>query len=166
AQTFDDGVVHADQQRQAIAELAAEFPNLQAVKESSGDVRRFAALQELLGDRLALLVGMDDAIVEGLSMGAKGWIAGLVNAYPNESVRLFALARAGGYPAAKAQYGWFLTSLRLDTVHKCVQWIRLVQEKVGLGSERVRAPRLVVDGAEREAALKVIDHAIATAPKL
>jgi len=147
-----------------IAELAAEFPNLQAVKESSGDVRRFAALGELLGDRLVLLVGMDDAIVEGLSMGAKGWIAGLVNAYPKESVQLFELARDGGYPAAKALYDWFLPLLRLDTVPKFVQLIKLVQEKVGLGSERVRAPRLVVDGAEREAALRVIDHAIATHP--
>jgi len=147
-----------------IAELAAEFPNLEAVKESSGDVRRFAALGELLNDRLVLLVGMDDAIVEGLSMGAKGWIAGLVNAYPKESVKLFELARDGGYPAAKALYDWFLPLLRLDTVPKFVQLIKLVQEKVGLGSERVRAPRLVVEGAEREAALKVIDHAIATHP--
>ncbi|MFA1262499.1 dihydrodipicolinate synthase family protein [Xanthomonas axonopodis pv. fascicularis] len=149
-----------------IAELAAEFPNLQAVKESSGDVRRFAALQELLGDRLALLVGMDDAIVEGLSMGAKGWIAGLVNAYPKESVRLFELARDGGYPAARELYHWFLPLLRLDTVPTFVQLIKLVQAKVGMGSEQVRAPRLVVAGAERDAALKVIDHAIATAPKL
>lgn len=147
-----------------IAELAAEFPNLQAVKESSADVRRFAAIQELTGDRLALLVGMDDAIVEGLSMGAVGWIAGLVNAYPKESVRLFELARDGGYPAAKEFYDWFLPLLRLDTVPKFVQLIKLVQEKVDLGSERVRAPRLVLEGAEREAALKVIDRAIATHP--
>jgi 1-pyrroline-4-hydroxy-2-carboxylate deaminase len=147
-----------------IAELAAEFPNLQAVKESSADVRRFAAIQELTGDRLALLVGMDDAIVEGLSMGAVGWIAGLVNAYPKESVRLFELARDGGYPAAKELYDWFLPLLRLDTVPKFVQLIKLVQEKVDLGSERVRAPRLVLEGAEREAALKIIDRAIATHP--
>lgn len=147
-----------------IAELATEFPNLQAVKESSADVRRFAAIQELAGDRLALLVGMDDAIVEGLGMGAVGWIAGLVNAYPKESVRLFELARDGGYPAAKELYDWFLPLLRLDTVPKFVQLIKLVQEKVDLGSERVRAPRLVLEGAEREEALKVIDRAIATHP--
>lgn len=147
-----------------IAELAAEFPNLQAVKESSADVRRFAAIRELTGDRLALLVGMDDAIVEGLSMGAVGWIAGLVNAYPKESVQLFELARDGGYPAAKELYDWFLPLLRLDTVPKFVQLIKLVQEKIDLGSERVRAPRLVLEGAEREEALKVIDRAIATHP--
>ena len=147
-----------------IAELAAEFPNLQAVKESSADVRRFAAIQELTGDRLELLVGMDDAIVEGLSVGAVGWIAGLVNAYPKESVRLFELACDGGYPAAKELYDWFLPLLRLDTVPKFGQLIKLVQEKVGMGSERVRAPRLVLEGSEREAALKIIDRAIAAHP--
>ncbi|WJI17515.1 dihydrodipicolinate synthase family protein [Pseudoxanthomonas winnipegensis] len=149
-----------------IAQLAGEFPNLQAVKESSGEIRRFAAIKELLGDRLVLLVGMDDAIVEGLAMGAQGWIAGLVNAYPVESVKLFELARDGGYAAAAELYHWFLPLLRLDTVPKFVQLIKLVQAKVGMGSETVRAPRLVIEGAEREAVLKVIDHAIATKPSL
>ncbi len=147
-----------------IAELAAAFPNLQAVKESSGEIRRFAAIKSLLGDRLVLLVGMDDAIVEGLAMGAEGWIAGLVNAYPVESVKLFELARDGGYKAAKELYDWFLPLLRLDTVPKFVQLIKLVQAKVGMGSETVRAPRLVVEGAEREAALKVIETGIKTKP--
>lgn len=149
-----------------IAELAAEFPNLEAVKESSGDVRRFAALRSLLGDRLQLLVGMDDAIVEGLSMGAVGWVAGLVNAYPRESVRLFELAQSGGSKAAESLYAWFLPLLRLDTVPTFVQLIKLVQARTGTGSETVRAPRLVVAGAEREAALKVIEHATATKPAL
>jgi 1-pyrroline-4-hydroxy-2-carboxylate deaminase len=149
-----------------IAELAAEFPNVQAVKESSGDVRRFAGIRALLGDRVQLLVGMDDAIVEGVSMGAVGWIAGLVNAYPKESVKLFELARDGGPKAAESLYAWFLPLLRLDTVPTFVQLIKLVQAKVGMGSEQVRAPRLPVVGAEREAALKVIDHAIATRPEL
>ena len=149
-----------------IAELAHEFPNVQAVKESSGDVRRFAALRALLGDRLELLVGMDDAIVEGVAMGARGWIAGLVNAYPKESVKLFELARDGGADAAAGLYAWFLPLLQLDTVPKFVQLIKLVQQKVNMGSERVRAPRLVLEGAERAAALRVIDHAIAHAPVL
>ncbi|WP_448097298.1 dihydrodipicolinate synthase family protein [Luteibacter yeojuensis] len=149
-----------------IAELAAQFPNLQAVKESSGDVRRFAAIRALLGDRLDLLVGMDDALVEGVSMGAVGWIAGLVNAYPKESVKLFELARDGGPRAAESLYAWFLPLLRLDTVPTFVQLIKLVQAKTGMGSETVRAPRLTVTGAEREAALAVIDHAIATKPGL
>ncbi len=149
-----------------IAELAEAFPRLQAVKESSGDVRRFAALQSLLGDRLALLVGMDDAIVEGVCMGATGWIAGLVNAYPAESVRLFELASQGGYAAAAELYAWFLPLLRLDTVPKFVQLIKLVQARVGLGQEHVRAPRLVLEGEERAAALAVIDAAMAAKPAL
>jgi dihydrodipicolinate synthase/N-acetylneuraminate lyase len=149
-----------------IAELASTYANVVAVKESSGDVRRFAALKSLLGDRLELLVGMDDAIVEGVAMGATGWIAGLVNAYPKESVKLFELARDGGAKAAAELYAWFLPLLRLDTVPKFVQLIKLVQEKTGMGSEKVRAPRLVLEGAERADALKVIEHAIATQPKL
>ena len=148
-----------------IAELARDYPHVHAVKESSGDVRRFAAIKELTGDKLVLLVGMDDAIVEGLSMGAEGWIAGLVNAYPRESVRLFELARDGGYAAARELYEWFLPLLRLDTVAKFVQLIKLVQAQVGMGSEHVRAPRLPVEGAEREAALAVIRHAIAHPPR-
>jgi 4-hydroxy-tetrahydrodipicolinate synthase len=149
-----------------IAELAHEFPNVQAVKESSGDVRRFAGIRALLGDRVELLVGMDDAIVEGVAMGARGWIAGLVNAYPKESVKLFELARDGGADAALELYRWFLPLLRLDTVPTFVQLIKLVQAKVGMGSEQVRAPRLAVVGEQREAALRVIDHAIAHAPKV
>lgn len=145
-----------------IAQFAAEFPNVQAVKESSGDVRRFAAIRERLGDRLVLLVGMDDAIVEGIAMGAEGWIAGTVNAFPEEAVQLFEQARSGGYAAARALYEWSLPLLRMDTVPKFVQLIKLMQDRVGLGSERVRAPRLVVDGEERQQALAVIDHAIAT----
>ncbi len=147
-----------------IAELAAEFPLLQAVKESSCDIRRFSAIRALLGDRLELLVGMDDAIVEGVAMGAVGWIAGVVNAFPHESVRLYELAREGGAGAAMDLYAWLLPLLRMDTVPKFVQLIKLMQERVDMGSERVRAPRLVVEGAEREAALRVIDRAIATRP--
>lgn len=149
-----------------MAELAGQHANLQAVKESSGDVRRFAAIRALVGDRLQLLVGMDDALVEGVSMGAVGWVAGLVNAYPAESVKLFELARDGGAKAAESLYAWFLPLLRLDTVPTFVQLIKLVQARVGMGSETVRAPRLSVVGAEREYAMKVIDHAIATRPGL
>lgn len=147
-----------------LAELADEFPQVQAVKESSGDVRRFAALRALLGDRLHLLVGMDDALVEGVSMGASGWIAGLVNAYPKESVRLFELARTGGASAARALYDWFLPLLRLDTVPTFVQLIKLVQQQVDMGNERVRAPRLPLAGEARDAALRVIGQANANRP--
>jgi 4-hydroxy-tetrahydrodipicolinate synthase len=142
-----------------VAELAERHTNLEAVKESSTDVRRVTAIRALIGDRLDILVGVDDAIVEGIAAGATGWIAGLVNAYPRESVRLFVLARDGKREQAEALYRWFLPLLRLDVVPKFVQLIKLTQQQVGLGSERVRAPRAVLAGAEREAALAVIAQA-------
>ncbi|MEA5669490.1 MAG: dihydrodipicolinate synthase family protein [Stenotrophomonas sp.] len=148
-----------------VAAFAAEFPHVQAIKESSGDIRRLAAIKALLGDRLVLLVGVDDLIVEGIAMGAEGWIAGTVNAFPEEAVQLFEQARRGGYAAARELYEWSLPLLRMDTVPKFVQLIKLMQERVGLGSERVRAPRLVVEGGERAQALQLIDHAIATRGK-
>jgi dihydrodipicolinate synthase/N-acetylneuraminate lyase len=149
-----------------IAELAAEHANLEAVKESSTDVRRVTGVRALIGDRVQVLVGVDDAIVEGIAAGAVGWIAGQVNAFPRESVRLFELARDGKYEAASALYRWFLPLLRLDTVPKFVQLIKLTQERAGLGSERVRAPRLTVAGEERKAALAIIDAALARRPEL
>lgn len=149
-----------------IAELAAALPNLAAVKESTGDTRRLTALRAVLGRRLALLVGMDDAIVEGIRNGAEGWVAGLVNAFPVESVALFDAAVAGDQARADALYRWFLPLLRLDTVPKFVQLIKLVQAETGTGSATVRAPRLEVAGAERAAALKVLRNALRTRPKL
>jgi 1-pyrroline-4-hydroxy-2-carboxylate deaminase len=145
-----------------IARLAETHPNLEAVKESSTDVRRVTAIRSLLGSRLEVLVGVDDAVVEGVAAGAVGWIAGLVNAFPRESVALFDLARAGRFEEAAALYGWFLPLLRLDTVPKFVQLIKLVQERVGRGSARVRPPRLELHGQERAAAEAVIDTALAT----
>jgi 4-hydroxy-tetrahydrodipicolinate synthase len=147
-----------------VAALAAAHPNLRAVKESSADVRRVTALRSLLGDRLELLVGVDDLILEGIEAGAVGWIAGLVDALPEESVRLFELAQAGRKAEARALYDWFLPLLRLDTVPKFVQLIKLVQAEVGLGSETVRPPRMPLEGAEREAALRLIRERLANRP--
>jgi len=149
-----------------IRDLAAALPNLAAVKESSTDVRRITAIRSLLGDRLALLVGVDDLIVEGVEAGAEGWIAGLADALPEESVRLFDLARDGRVDEARALYDWFLPLLRLDTVPKFVQLIKLVQTETGLGSEPVRPPRLPLVGSEREEALTVIREALARRPHL
>jgi dihydrodipicolinate synthase/N-acetylneuraminate lyase len=149
-----------------VAELAVEHPNLAAIKESSTDVRRVTALRALLGDRLEVLVGVDDAIVEGIDAGAVGWIAGLVNAFPAESIALFDAARNGRREEAQALYRWFLPLLRMDTVPKFVQLIKLCQEKVGRGNARVRPPRLVLDGAELRAAIASIDEALGTRPKL
>jgi 4-hydroxy-tetrahydrodipicolinate synthase len=149
-----------------IAELAQANANLVAVKESSGDARRVTAIKALVGDRLAVLVGMDDMVVEGVAAGASGWVAGLVNAFPRESVRLFELARAGRRDDAAALYHWFLPLLRLDTVPEFVQLIKLVQQAVGQGTERVRLPRLPVAGALRERALAVIETALAARPEV
>lgn len=148
-----------------IAELAAEVPNLHAVKESSADIRRVTAIKALLGDRLALFVGVDDLIVEGIDAGAVGWIAGLVNAMPVESVDLFNLALAGKRAEAAALYRWFLPLLRLDTVPKFVQLIKLVQQEVGWGSARVRPPRLELAGRELEETLTLIHAALANRPR-
>ena len=143
-----------------VAELAAAHQSLAAVKESSGDTRRVTALKAILGNRLTLLVGMDDGIVEGIRVGATGWIAGLVNAFPVESVALFNAAMAGDTARADAIYRWFLPLLRLDTVPKFVQLIKLVQAETGTGTATVRAPRLEVAGAERAAALAVLRTAL------
>jgi 4-hydroxy-tetrahydrodipicolinate synthase len=147
-----------------IAELSEEHANFHAVKESSTDVRRVTWIRELLADRLAIFVGVDDAIVEAIAVGATGWVAGLVNAMPRESVDLFNYAMNGEREKALTLYNWFLPLLRMDTVPKFVQLIKLVQEEVGMGNARVRPPRLELAEAELEEALKVIRHALANRP--
>jgi 4-hydroxy-tetrahydrodipicolinate synthase len=147
-----------------VQELLAEFDNLHAIKESSADVRRVMALRALVGERLRILVGVDDAIVESIPMGAVGWIAGLVNAFPKESVALFEAAQRGETERAFEIYRWFLPLLRMDTVAKFVQLIKLVQEEVGMGSARVRPPRLELVGAELAEARKVVADALANHP--
>ncbi len=149
-----------------IQELAGENPNLEAVKESSADARRVTALKALCGDRLALFVGVDDVVVEGVRAGAVGWIAGLVNAFPKESVALFEYAMRGEQKKADELYRWFLPLLRMDTVNKFVQLIKLVQQEVGWGNERIRAPRCVMAGAERKAALETLKQALKNRPKV
>jgi dihydrodipicolinate synthase/N-acetylneuraminate lyase len=148
-----------------VKELADELPNLHSVKESSTDVRRVTAIKALCGDRLAVFVGVDDAIVEGINAGATGWIAGLVSAFPKESVDLFNFAISGEAEKARELYEWFLPLLRLDTVPKFVQLIKLVQEKVGMGNARVRPPRMELVGRELEETLAVIDEALAKRPQ-
>ena len=149
-----------------IAELAGELPNLQAVKESSMDVRRVIAIRSLVGERIRVLCGVDDAIVEAIGVGAVGWIAGLVNAFPAESVALYRCAVEGRRDDAFALYRWFLPLLRMDTVPKFVQLIKLAQKRVRMGSDRVRAPRLPLEGAELREANAILDEALATRPPL
>jgi 4-hydroxy-tetrahydrodipicolinate synthase len=147
-----------------IAELATEHGNLHAVKESSADVRRVTELRALLGDRLHILVGVDDLIVEGVRAGAVGWIAGLVNALPRASVALFQATQQGLDADIFRLYAWFLPLLRLDTMPKFVQMIKLVQNAVGMGNARVRPPRLELTGEELCDVQAVIDRALAQRP--
>jgi 4-hydroxy-tetrahydrodipicolinate synthase len=155
-----------------IAELAQQHPNLVAVKESSADVRRVTALRALLHDRLEILVGVDNLIVEGIQAGAVGWIAGLVNAFPHESVALFNLARqvyegnTDRSTQLDALYAWFLPLLHMDTVPKFVQLIKLAQEMVGMGSAHVRPPRLELTGDELAEARQIIQRSLANRPTI
>ena len=149
-----------------IDELARENDNLHAVKESSGDARRVTAVKALCGERLAVFAGLDDMVLEAVAAGGVGWIAGLVNALPRETMALFHAAVRGDREKARAIYSWFLPLLRMDTVPKFVQLIKLVQQECGMGNERVRGPRLVLADAEREAALETIKAALAARPKV
>ena len=151
---------------QHVVELLARHQNLHAIKESSTDVRRVTALRAVAGERLQIACGVDDAIVEAIYAGATGWIAGLVNAFPKESVRLFELAAAGKKDEAFALYRWFLPLLRMDTVPKFVQLIKLVQERVGMGNQRVRPPRLTLAGAELADAETIIAESLRNRPSL
>lgn len=149
-----------------IRNLANAYPHMNAVKESSADLRRVAWLRSLLApeDDFTILMGVDDLALEGFGVGVEGWIAGLVNALPEESVRLFELGRAGRFDEAFELYRWFLPLLRLDIGTKFVQKIKLAQERAGRGSELVRPPRLTLVGEEREATLRTIDEGLATRP--
>jgi len=155
-----------DFQPEQICELAAEHENLEAVKESSGDVRRISAIRALLDERLEILVGLDDAVLEAIGVGATGWIAGLANALPRESVELFNAGINGESNKAFELYRWFLPLLRMDTVPKFVQLIKLVQAEVGMGNSRLRAPRLELSGDELQDARKIIRQALSSRPQL
>jgi len=147
-----------------MVELVESFDNLVAMKDSGGDHRRITANHALMGDRLALFAGLDDMPVEAVACGAVGWVAGLVNALPAESVELFRRAIAGEWEAARELYHWHLPLLRLDCVPEFVQLIKLVQQEVGMGSERVRPPRLTIEGAERDRVIELVRTSLATNP--
>ena len=148
-----------------IQELAAEHENFEAVKESSTDVRRVSAIRALLDRRLEISVGVDDAVLEAIGVGATGWIAGLANAFPRESVDLFNCGINGESDKAFELYRWFLPLLRMDTVPNFVQLIKLVQSEVGVGNPRVRPPRLELIGEELKQASKVIRAALHSRPQ-
>jgi 4-hydroxy-tetrahydrodipicolinate synthase len=143
-----------------------DLPNVVAIKESSEDTRRLTDLRRAYGDRFRLFAGVDDIVLESLVLGADGWVSGLTNAFPRESVAMYALARAGRYDEALAIYRWFMPLLHLDTIPTLVQCIKLAEQLMGRGSEVVRAPRLCLEGEEREWVERLVREATATRPKL
>jgi len=147
------------------AELAA-FDNIQAVKESTRDITNITRMINRFGSRFRIMCGVDPLAMESLVMGADGWVAGLVDAFPKETVAVFRLVKAGRYEEALAIYRWFLPVLELDIHPKLVQYIKLAELKTGIGTEAVRKPRLSIEGDERAQVLKIIDDAIAIRPEL
>jgi len=146
------------------AELADE-KTLVAIKESSGNVRRITDLFNTVGDRYTIFTGVDDLALESVLLGAEGWIAGVGLAFPRENQRLWELATTGQWEKARQLYRWYTPLLHLDIPIKFVQYIKLAIQECGLGAEWVRAPRLPLEGREREEILKIIHHGIATRPK-
>ncbi|TQV72395.1 4-hydroxy-tetrahydrodipicolinate synthase [Aliikangiella marina] len=140
--------------------------NIVAVKESTEDTRRISELYTAFGDRFIVFSGVDDVALESLMLGATGWISGLTNVFPKESVAIYNLAMQGKFEQARELWRWFLPLLRLDTVPTLVQCIKLAEQLAGRGSERVRAPRLPLQGAERAHVEKIYNQAIATRPKV
>jgi len=150
----------------AMFEELAKVPNIHAIKESTRDVSNVTRLYNRFGDRFKVFCGVDTLIMEEVMLGCDGVVGGLVDAFPKETVAIFNLVKAGLYKEALAVYRWYLPLLELDIHPKLVQNIKLAATKAGIGSEFVRAPRLVLEGAEREKVLAIIDEAIASQPAL
>ena len=147
------------------AELTA-CKNIEAVKESTRDISNVTRMISRFGDRFKILCGVDTLAMEEILMGAHGWVAGLVCAFPAETVAIFKLVKAGRVSEALTIYRWFLPLLELDIHAKLVQYIKLAETEAGIGSEHVRAPRLILVGEERERILKIIRDGIAVRPTL
>ncbi|HYL70845.1 MAG TPA: dihydrodipicolinate synthase family protein, partial [Candidatus Dormibacteraeota bacterium] len=144
----------------------AQLPNVVAVKESAPDSRRITDVINALGDRYVLFAGLDDVAFEALSLGARGWVSGLTNAFPAESLALFEAIRSGQLERARKIYRWFMPLLHLDSDPDLVQAIKLAEQVMGRGSERVRPPRLPLSGARRADVLERVERARASRPSL
>ncbi|SHF05224.1 4-hydroxy-tetrahydrodipicolinate synthase [Arenibacter palladensis] len=142
------------------------MPNIQAVKESTRDISNITRIKNRFGDRLKVLTGVDTLGLESILMGADGWVAGLVCAFPAETVAIYSLAKAGRIPEALAIYRWFLPLLELDINPQLVQNIKLAEVATGIGTEQVRAPRLPLQGEERKRVLTIIEEGMKTRPTL
>ena len=142
----------------------ADVPNIVAIKESAPDPRRFTDLINRYGDRFSVMAGLDDVALEGLMLGATGWVSGLTSAFPQESVALVAAADRGDWEEARRIYRWFMPLLHLDAEHDLVQSIKLAEQIMGRGSERVRMPRMPLTGARRAEVIAMVEQAAATRP--
>lgn len=138
--------------------------NIKAVKESAPDTRRFTDLINEFGDRFDIFAGLDDVALEGMMLGAKGWVSGLTSAFPQESVALVAAVDRGDWEEARRIYRWFMPLLHLDAEHDLVQTIKLAEQIMGRGSERVRMPRMILQGARRAEITAMVEKAAATRP--
>ncbi len=147
-------------------EQLADIPSIQAVKESTRLLSNLTKMKNLFGDRFKILCGVDTLALEELALGADGWVGGLVDAFPAETVAIYKLIKAGDYLSAREIYRWFFPLLELDIHPKFVQYIKLAARQNGIGSEFVRPPRLPLTGEERLAVLTTIENAIATRPNL
>jgi 1-pyrroline-4-hydroxy-2-carboxylate deaminase len=141
-----------------------ECKNITALKESSRDVTNLTRMKNRFGERFAVLCGVDTLAMEELCLGADGWVAGLVCAFPKETVAIYNLVKAGKISEATMIYRWFMPLLELDIHPKLVQYIKLAAAQTGIGSEYVRAPRLMLDGEERVRVMKIIKDALAVRP--
>lgn len=147
-------------------EQLAKIENIQSVKESTRDVSNVTRMKNTFGDRFKILCGVDTLTLEEIALGADGLVAGLVDAFPAETVAIFNLMKAGRYEEALKIYRWFLPLLELDIVPKLVQYIKLAATQTGIGSEYVRAPRQMISGTERERVLDIINRGLANRPQL
>jgi 4-hydroxy-tetrahydrodipicolinate synthase len=147
-------------------EQLAAYDNIVAVKESTRDVSNITRMFNRFGDRYKVFTGVDPLAMESLVMGADGWVAGLVDAFPKETVAIYRLIKAKRYDEALAIYRWFLPVLELDIHPKLVQYIKLAEVATGIGTENVRAPRLPLIGEERARVQKIINDALAVRPVL
>ena len=163
---YNNPIVYGvDVKPEGFVELAAE-KNIVAIKESCDDPRRITDLRNTVGDRFILFCGVDDLVLESVALGIEGWVSGLTDVFPEESIALWNAALAGRFDEARAIYRWFTPTLHLDTHMKLVQYIKLGQQVTGLGTEWVRAPRLPLEGEERKRILGLYETAVANRPKL
>jgi dihydrodipicolinate synthase/N-acetylneuraminate lyase len=147
-------------------EVLAQYPNIQAIKESTRNISNVTKLINRFGERFKIFTGVDPIAMESLVMGAHGWVAGLVDAFPKETVAIYRLVKENRIQEALTIYRWFLPVLELDIHPKLVQYIKLAEVATGIGTEAVRAPRLPLKGEERERVLKTINDALANRPQL